>query len=64
MDDNPEIAPWGGVPKPTAFVICGLDNPVFKIWELMAKKVDVPLYIYDNSMIARLPKDNVFERVE
>jgi len=64
LHDNPDIAPWGGVPKPAAFVMWGGDDPVFKIWELMAKKLNVPLYTYDDTMIATLPKNNVWETVD
>jgi len=55
LDHKPEKAPWGGVPKPAAFVVDTCDDPVIRIWELMAKEMNVPLYIWDHTMIEEPP---------
>jgi benzoyl-CoA reductase/2-hydroxyglutaryl-CoA dehydratase subunit BcrC/BadD/HgdB len=65
-DTNPGEGPWGGVPKPTAIVVDTMDDPIVRIFELMAKKFDVPLYIWDRTMIAAPPhpSDSFCETVE
>jgi len=56
MDPKKEDAPWGGVPKPAAIVIEQSDDPIIKIWELMALEHDVPFYIWDHTMIQDPPE--------
>ncbi|MFC1533192.1 2-hydroxyacyl-CoA dehydratase [Thermodesulfobacteriota bacterium] len=43
MDNNPEIAPWGGLPKPS-IIIGSRTNVDFKILELWAREYDCPFY--------------------
>ena len=61
---EPDKGPWGGMPKPTALVVDGSDDPIVRIWELMAKKLNVPLYIWDHTMIAAPPASSFWETVE
>ncbi len=55
LDDTPGEKPWGGIPKPTALVVEVIDDPILRIWELMAKKLDVPLYLWDQTYPTTLP---------
>jgi benzoyl-CoA reductase subunit B len=64
MENKPQKGPWGGVPKPTAFVVDTCDDPVVRIWELMAKELDVPLYIWDHTMIEDPPRESFWETQE
>jgi benzoyl-CoA reductase subunit B len=64
LDNKPEEGPWGGVPKPTALVLDVMDDPIVRIWELMAKKLNIPLFIWDHTMIAEPPKKSFWETVE
>jgi benzoyl-CoA reductase subunit B len=64
LEDTPEDVPWGGLPKPAALVVEASDDPIVRIWELMAKKLDVPLYIWDHTMIAEPPTGQFWETVE
>jgi benzoyl-CoA reductase subunit B len=57
FENKPELAPWGGIPKPAAFVISGLDDPIIKIHQLLAKELQVPYYIWDQTMIKDPPTD-------
>jgi len=64
FESEPDKGPWGGMPKPTALVVDASDNPGVRIWELMAKKLNVPLYIWDHTMIAEPPTNSFWETVE
>jgi benzoyl-CoA reductase subunit B len=46
LDNNPEIAPWGGLPKPLAIMAEGsyTCDTIMKIFELCAKALNVPYY--------------------
>ncbi|OPY75783.1 MAG: R-phenyllactate dehydratase subunit alpha precursor [Syntrophorhabdus sp. PtaU1.Bin058] len=61
-DPNQDDAPWGGMPKPTALVVEQGDDPIIRIWELMAKQFDVPLYIYYHTMIADPPPKGLWQK--
>jgi len=52
------------MPKPTALVVDGSDDPIVRIWELMAKRLDVPLYLWDHTMIAEPPTSSFWETVD
>ena len=56
FDNKPEEGPWGGIPKPAALVVECLDDPIIRIWELMAKQLDVPLYIWDQTIACEPPE--------
>ncbi|MBI5444935.1 MAG: 2-hydroxyacyl-CoA dehydratase, partial [Deltaproteobacteria bacterium] len=62
--DKPAIAPWGGVPKPTAIVGMVADDPIVRIYELMARELKVPLYLWDHTMISEPPDRTFWESVE
>ena len=64
MENKPEKAPWGGLPKPTAFVLDAADDPVIRIWELMAKELKAPLYLWDHTMIETPPEPGFWDSVE
>jgi benzoyl-CoA reductase/2-hydroxyglutaryl-CoA dehydratase subunit BcrC/BadD/HgdB len=51
LDHKPEKAPWGGLPTPSAFILDVADDPVMRIYELIAKDLNVPLYLWDHTMI-------------
>ena len=55
MENKPETAPWGGLPKPTALVVEAADDPIIRCWELMARELGVPLYIWDHTMPSAPP---------
>lgn len=44
LDKKPEIAPWGGLPKPVAVMEEGHCDTVNKIFELYARALNVPFY--------------------
>ena len=46
LDNKPEIAPWGGLPKPLAVMAEGTYtcDTIIKIFELYAKALNVPYY--------------------
>jgi benzoyl-CoA reductase/2-hydroxyglutaryl-CoA dehydratase subunit BcrC/BadD/HgdB len=64
FDNKPEEGPWGGLPKPAAVVVEAADNPIVRIYELMARELNVPLYIYDHTMPAEPPDESWGQNVE
>jgi len=56
FENKPEDGPWEGLPIPAALVVETMDDPILKIWELMAKKLKVPLYIWDHTMNVEPPR--------
>ncbi|MBI5444521.1 MAG: 2-hydroxyacyl-CoA dehydratase, partial [Deltaproteobacteria bacterium] len=64
FEDRPEDSPWGGVPKPSAFVVDVADDPIVRICELMAKELGVPLYLWDKTMIEKPPEPGFWDTVE
>jgi len=60
FDTKPGEGPWGGVPRPAALVVEAIDDPIVRIWELAAKKLHVPLYLWDRTFAVEPPKDNAF----
>lgn len=56
LDKNPDNAPWGGIPKPTAVVVEAADDPQIKIYELIAKELNVPIYLFDRTVPFEPPK--------
>jgi benzoyl-CoA reductase/2-hydroxyglutaryl-CoA dehydratase subunit BcrC/BadD/HgdB len=64
FDDKPELAPWGGVPKPDAIIMDMLCDPIVKIGELMGRELGVPFYFWDRGMIATPPVHDVWEKAD
>jgi len=64
LETEPEQGMWGGFPKPAALVTEASDDPIIRIWELMARRLNVPLYIWDHTMIAEPPAGPFWETVE
>ena len=64
FENKPEKSPWGGAPRPTAIVGTVIDNPAVKIYELMAKELNVPLYLWDHTMVAEPPEKPIWGSVE
>jgi len=58
FDNKPGEGLWGGVPRPAALVVEAIDDPIIRIWELAAKKLGVPLYLWDRTFPVEPPKDN------
>ncbi|MBI5441026.1 MAG: 2-hydroxyacyl-CoA dehydratase [Deltaproteobacteria bacterium] len=55
MEGKPEVAPWGGVPRPTAVIVEAADDPIIRCYELMARELEVPFYVWDHTMPAEPP---------
>jgi benzoyl-CoA reductase subunit B len=64
LEYTPEQGPWGGLPRPTALVFEAADDPVVRIWELLAERLNVPLYIWEKTMIAEPPDVSSFCETE
>jgi len=64
LENKPEDAPWGGAPKPTALVVDAMDDPIVRIWELMAKELNVPLYFYDQTAMAEPAPGPIWHSIE
>jgi benzoyl-CoA reductase/2-hydroxyglutaryl-CoA dehydratase subunit BcrC/BadD/HgdB len=64
FDNKPEEGPWGGLPKPAAVIAEAADNPAVRIYELMARELNVPLYIYDHTMPSGPPDASFGKTVE
>jgi benzoyl-CoA reductase subunit B len=64
FEKKPEIAPWGGIPKPTAVIVEGADDPIIRIYELIAKELNVPFYVWDHTMPGNPPEDVFCESLE
>jgi benzoyl-CoA reductase/2-hydroxyglutaryl-CoA dehydratase subunit BcrC/BadD/HgdB len=63
-DHKDEIAPWGGLSKPTALVSAALDDPYVKITEIAAREYNVPLYVTEKSIHTTFPAQFWGERRE
>jgi len=48
MDDNPERAPWGGLPKPTILVARLTCDAMQKVYDLWSKEVGAPFFPLEN----------------
>jgi benzoyl-CoA reductase/2-hydroxyglutaryl-CoA dehydratase subunit BcrC/BadD/HgdB len=64
FENKPEEAPWGGLPKPTAIAVEASDNPIVRIYELMARELNVPFYVWDHTMPSEPPRGNFCNTVE
>jgi benzoyl-CoA reductase subunit B len=53
FDKNPEVAPYGGFPKPTAIIIDRADS--VSVYELYAREFGCPLYFMDFAQITKVP---------
>ena len=55
FDKKPEIAPWGGLPKPAA-VVCGhMCDAITRVLELCARQFDVPIFFMDSGHLPSKP---------
>ncbi|MBI5445267.1 MAG: 2-hydroxyacyl-CoA dehydratase, partial [Deltaproteobacteria bacterium] len=54
-NENPEDGPYGGVPRPSAVIVEVEDDPIIRIHEQMAKRLGVPLYLWDHTMPSSPP---------
>ncbi|MBN1848081.1 MAG: 2-hydroxyacyl-CoA dehydratase [Deltaproteobacteria bacterium] len=48
MDHNPEMAPWGGLPKPTVIVARLTCDAMQKVYDLWAKEMGAPFFPFEN----------------
>jgi benzoyl-CoA reductase subunit B len=48
IDDNPERAPWGGLPRPTILVARLTCDAMHKVYELWSKQVKAPFFPIEN----------------
>ena len=53
LDYNPEIAPYGGIPKPSAWIIDRAEDA--RVYELYAREFGCPLYFMDFAQITNIP---------
>ena len=64
FEDRPELAPWGGVPKPSAIVVEVNCDPIIRVFELMARELRIPIYIWDHTMPSMPPPANCWETID
>jgi benzoyl-CoA reductase subunit B len=64
FENKPEEGPWGGLPRPAAVVVEASDNPIVRIYELQAKELGVPYYVYDHTMPSDPPVTSFCETPE
>jgi benzoyl-CoA reductase subunit B len=64
LDKDPGKAPWGGVPKPSAVVVDAADDPQIRIYELIAKELNIPIYLFDRTAPYEIPKGVWCESLE
>jgi len=58
LDNNPETAPWGGLPKPAIILGSTKNDMEMKVLEIWAREYDCPLYPLEFSLdaVPELPK--------
>ncbi|MBI5445723.1 MAG: 2-hydroxyacyl-CoA dehydratase [Deltaproteobacteria bacterium] len=64
FENRPELAPWGGVPKPAAIVVEVNCDPIIRVFELMALELGIPIYIWDHTMPEAPPPRDCWADVE
>lgn len=64
LDKDTSKAPWGGVPKPSAVVIEAADDPIIRIYELIAKELNIPIYVFDRTSPYEIPTNVFCESLE